>query len=266
MELQCPICLEADTDGRWYQCANGHYFCRGCYNRHVHAKVLAGASPRCPQCRIRLPSGEPIYCLAAQQVIAAKKQATIDEVQQAEAEASAAEVAAAAEAADAYAAQEADDAANRLAAELESQEAAQKAEAASKADAQSQALAKAAGDDFVEAQARLLTEYSRKRSREKAASVNAIEMKQLVRRLLADGDINKLTAKRVRLEIESALGLEARELKPRKSEITACIDMVLNECASCQADLSGHANQDELEDPSDLRMYCIPCWKAYALG
>ena len=23
---------------------------------------------------------------------------------------------------------------------------------------------------------------------------------------------------------------------------------------------------DELEDPSDRRMYCIPCWKAYALG
>ena len=116
------------------------------------------------------------------------------------------------------------------------------------------------------AQARLFTDYSRKRSREIAASTSAIEMKQLVRRLLADGDINELTAKRVRLEIESALGLEAGELKPRKSEITACIDMVLNECASCQTDLSGHANQDQLEDPSDERMYCIPCWKAYALG
>ena len=115
------------------------------------------------------------------------------------------------------------------------------------------------------AQARLFTDYSRKRSREIAASTSAIEMKQLVRRLLADGDINELTAKRVRLEIESALGLEAGELKPRKSEITACIDMVLNECASCQADLSGHPNQDELEDPNDLRKYCVPCWKAYAL-
>ena len=152
-------------DGRWYQCVDGHYFCRGCYNKHVDARLLAGASPRCPLCRIRLPSGEPIYCLAAQQVIAAKKQATIDEVQQAEAAASAAEVAAAAEAADAHAAQEADDAAARLAAELEAQEAAEKAEAAQKADAQAQALATAAGDDIVEAQARLLTEYSRKRSR-----------------------------------------------------------------------------------------------------
>ena len=90
-------------------------------------------------------------------------------------------------------------------------------------------------------------------------------MKQLVRNLVADRGLNELSVKRVRLEIESALGLEADELKPRKNEITACIDMVLNECASCQADLSGHPNQDELEDPNDLRTYCIPCWKAYAL-
>ena len=82
-------------DGRWYQCSNGHYFCRGCYNGQVNAKRLAGAWPRCPHCRIRLPGGEPIYCLAAQQVIAAKKQATIDKVQHEEAEADAAEVAAA---------------------------------------------------------------------------------------------------------------------------------------------------------------------------
>ena len=95
--------------------------------------------------------------------------------------------------------------------------------------------------------------------------VNAIEMKQLVRNLLADRGLKELSDKRVRLEIESALGLKADELKPRKNEITACIDMVLNECASCQADLSGHPNQDELEDPNDLRKYCIPCWRAYAL-
>ena len=252
-------------DGRWYQCDNGHYFCRECYNTHVDAKRRACTEPRCPQCRIRLPRGEPVYCLAAQQVIASKKQATIDEVQQAEAEANIAEVAAAAEAADAHAAQEADDAAARLAAELEAQEAAEKAEAAQKADAQAQALATAAGDDIVEAQARLLTEYSRKRSRAKAASVNAIEMKHLVRNLLADRDLQELSAKRVRLEIESELGLEADELKPRKNEIAACIDMVLDECACCQADLSGHPNQDELEDPNDLRKYCIPCWKAYAI-
>ena len=69
MELQCPICLEADMDGRWYQCDNGHYFCRVCYNRHVDAKWRARTEPRCPECRIRLPDGEPIYCLAAQKLI-----------------------------------------------------------------------------------------------------------------------------------------------------------------------------------------------------
>ena len=68
-----------------------------------------------------------------------------------------------------------------------------------------------------------------------------------------------------RYEIERALELNAEELKPRRSEIKGCIDMVLNECACCLADLSGHPSRDELEDPRDLRKYCIPCWKAYAM-
>ena len=215
---------------------------------------------------MRLPGDEPIYCLAAEKVIAAKKQSTIDEVQQAEAEAiTIPEVAAAAEAADTHAAQEAAAEAYRLAAELEAQEAAQRAEAAQKADAQAQALAKAAGDDSVEEQARQLEEYSRKRSRAKAALIDAIDMKQLVRNQLAEADLTRLSLQRVQLEIERALELNAEELKPRRSEIKGCIDMVLNECACCLADLSGHPSRDELEDPRDLRKYCIPCWKAYAM-
>ena len=122
-------------DGRWYQCENGHFFCRECYNKHVDAKRHACTEPRCPECRIRLPRGEPIYCLAAQKVIASKKQATIDEVQQAEAEANIAEVAAAVEAADAHAAQEGDEAANRLAAQLKAQDEEHAKQAAQAADA-----------------------------------------------------------------------------------------------------------------------------------
>ena len=71
--------------------------------------------------------------------------------------------------------------------------------------------------------------------------------------------------KDVRLAIETRLQLNAGALKGRKSDIDACIDEILSECASCQADLSDRKDHDDLRDPNDGRLYCVSCWKAMAL-
>ena len=141
---------------------------------------MRSSTPRPP----RHPT--PVRCLAAEQAIHAKKEAIRAEVLYAEAEADAMEVANAVAAADAQTEQEADAAAHRLAAQLQAKEEEHTKQVAQEADAQAHALAKATRDDDVEAQARLLTEFSRKRSRETAASVDAIQLKQLVRKVLEE--------------------------------------------------------------------------------
>lgn len=264
MEFSCAICLDSDMDGQILQCRNGHYFCASCYAKHVAVQEEQRKRPTCPFCRVILHS-EPVRCLAAEQAIAAKKRAVIADVEQAEKETVIAEVAAESAAADAHAAKEADEATLRLAAQLQAKDEERATHARQKADALALALAQAEGDGDIEAQARQLAEFSRKRSREASAAVDASQMKQLVRDVVAEHGMNALTAKAVRLNIESELGLNADELKRRKPELKELIEEVLLECASCQSDLSDHPDRDELCDPNDGRLYCCSCWKAFAL-
>jgi hypothetical protein len=115
---------------------------------YVQHQKDAGRTPRCSICRLELlPT--PIRNLALEQLIAAQKQATIAEVQQA---AAAADAAAAAEEAQEVAA-----AAARLE-ELDKKEA-EEAEKISYASAM--AVAKAAGEGDVAEQAKMLAEYAK---------------------------------------------------------------------------------------------------------
>jgi acyl-CoA reductase-like NAD-dependent aldehyde dehydrogenase len=146
--FECPVCKEVDKDGRILQCDNGHCLCEDCYMSYVQHQKDAGRTPRCSICRLELlPT--PIRNLALEQLIAAQKQATIAEVQQA---AAAADAAAAAEEAQEVAA-----AAARLE-ELDKKEA-EEAEKISYASAM--AVAKAAGEGDVAEQAKMLAEYAK---------------------------------------------------------------------------------------------------------
>ena len=251
-------------DGGILQCDNGHFFCEECYHGHVAAEARRRSAARCPTCRIKLLS-TAIRCLHAEQTIAAKKEQVIAEVQQAEREAVVNEVAVATADADKLAAQEETAAVIRLVAELDAEEQAQARTSAQAAEADAMAIAQTHGDGDVDAQAQQLAEHSRKRSRECAESLDTAKMKDLVREVVANKGIHQ-SAKDVRLAIETILQLDAGALKDRKSDIAECIDEILLECASCQADLSDRKDGDDLRDPNDGRLYCVSCWKAMALA
>ena len=268
MEVQCPICLDVDMNGRILQCDEGHFFCKKCYDRHVATKERVGVRARCPECRIELlPT--PIRCLAAEKAIAAKKEqqaAVIAEVQQAEAEAVTNEVVAAAAAADAHAERQDATAAFCLGAKLNAEEQLQAQIRAQAADAEAMAIAQEHGEGDVAAQREQLAAYSRKRSRECMQSLDTSHMKAIVREVVAKNALDQISPKDVRLEMERTLTLNAGALKARKREIATLIDEVLNECTNCQTDLSDVTSGDDLTDPNDGRAYCFSCWKAMALG
>lgn len=163
---ECPICMEADLEDAFLQCQDGHYFCAPCYKEHCRIKALQGDRACCPICRVQLPEWrDRVYCLLAQQAIAAAKEVTVIEVQQADAEATVNEVAAACAAADARAAQEAEDAAARLEERI-------RAEDNARADSAALAIAQAAGDGDIDEQEKAHREWSeeaaKKRAREHA--------------------------------------------------------------------------------------------------
>ena len=262
-------------DGAILQCDNGHFFCEECYHSHVAACNFRGSAARCPTCRIKLLPAA-IRCLYAEQTIAAKKEqqaavlaeqqaAVVAEVQEAEREAVMSEVAVAVAEADKLVEQQEAAAVLRLVTELGAEEEAQARTSAQAAEADAMAIAQTHGDGDVDAQAQQLAKYSRKRSRERAASLDTAKMKDLVREVVANEGIDQ-SAKDVRVAIETRLQLNAEALKDRKSDISACIDEILSECASCQADLSDRKDDDDLDDPDDGRLYCPSCWKARALG
>lgn len=258
-------------DGVILQCDNGHFFCEECYRGHVAAEARRRSAARCPTCRLELlPTA--IRCLHAEQTIAAKKEqqaavtaAVIAEVQQAEREAVMNEVAVAAADADGLAAQQETTAAFRLVAELDAEEQAHARTSAQAAEAAAMAIAQTHGDGDVDAQAQQLAEHSRKRSRECAESLDTAKMKDLVREVVANKGLHQ-SAKHVRLAIETILQLDAGALKGRIPDIADRIDEILLECASCQADLSDRDGDDDLSNPNDGRLYCVPCWKAMALA
>ena len=50
-QVQCNICLDEDKDGMWFQCDNGHYMCKDCYNTHYNFQQAQFVRrPRCPEC------------------------------------------------------------------------------------------------------------------------------------------------------------------------------------------------------------------------
>ena len=82
MDLSCPVCLEEDKDGEWYQCDNGHPVCAVCYYMDVDVQIRRfGGSARCVLCRDVLKRGSPVICRAQMDAIAAKKAAARQEVQ-----------------------------------------------------------------------------------------------------------------------------------------------------------------------------------------
>lgn len=63
--LECPLCLGL-PDGHVHQCRNGHIFCAQC----LHDQRNSG-QPRSNDCsKCRVPLGEHIRCLSAEQTIA----------------------------------------------------------------------------------------------------------------------------------------------------------------------------------------------------
>lgn len=267
MEFQCPICLEEEMGGRILQCNKGHAYCYKCYTEHVARKDAQGTTPRCPQCRTTLKNGVPVYCLAVEQAIAARKQAVIDEVRQAEVDANVVEVAHALAAADALAATEEEAAAARVAATLHAHDEEQAKQAEQAADASALALAQAAGDGGSGEQAKKMAEYAEAARVKRVTARVGDGLKALVRSAFKKLGTARATAKGLRHDIEDGLGLNRDDLKPDRRDIAQYIDEELAEvtCGDCRVDMSGDADLEELRDPLDDKPYCAHCWKALAL-